>query len=76
MNTLKKSIALLVALSFMPSPKAAAEESSYGIKIGGATSYMIPPDLRKGKKRIPKLLIKSSPRQTPSPRQGRRFRIW
>ena len=42
MNFLKKSIACLVALGFMPSPRAAAEDWSYGIKVGGTTSFMFP----------------------------------
>ncbi|MEF2228623.1 MAG: hypothetical protein V3581_01050 [Candidatus Cardinium sp.] len=40
MNAFKKSITFLIALSFMPSPKAAADEWSYGIKIGAANSFM------------------------------------
>ncbi|WP_243018132.1 MULTISPECIES: PorT family protein [Candidatus Cardinium] len=39
MNRFKKSIACLMVLSLMPSPKAAAEDWSYGIKIAGTTSF-------------------------------------
>ncbi|WP_243518091.1 MULTISPECIES: PorT family protein [unclassified Candidatus Cardinium] len=39
MNSLRKSIACLMVLGLMPSPKAAAENWSYGIKIAGTTSF-------------------------------------
>lgn len=54
MNRLTKSIAFLVVLSFMPSPKAAAKDRGYGIKIGGATSWMLP-DGKKQKQEYKKI---------------------
>ncbi|WP_114910416.1 hypothetical protein [Cardinium endosymbiont of Sogatella furcifera] len=52
MNLFKKSIAFLTALSFMPSPKVAAEELHYGIRIGGANSFMILPRLQEINKEL------------------------